>query len=92
MSIKSTKTVKREWAISRICEINELINRRDYQELERVTNDPDIDMRKCVNYKLPSEEVNNLHNWTNTMLADQMDNPFFRESIFDNYFVEYNDD
>lgn len=83
MSIKSTRTITRETAISRINEILSLVNDQDYQEIESVTSESDYNIFDFVN----KGYYFNVSKWTNQMLEDQMDLPFYRFSMFENYII-----
>lgn len=84
MSIQSTEDITREFAIERICKVVILITDRNYLELENISFEPDEDIRAFVDNE-PVIDLFNIHNWTNSMLVDLMDRPFYRKSMFDNY-------
>lgn len=86
MSIQSTVTISRQVAIDRITEITELVRQKNYRGVEQKTNEPDYDLENFVNTGIDSEI--SCQHWTNRMLEDMMDQPFYRFSMFDNYFVE----
>ena len=87
MGIQSTVKISREIAIKRIIKINALILDKDYKEIESESfEESDIDY--LVNEAKPimdSEE--DLGKWTNKMLEKKMDEPLYRNSFFDNYWV-----
>jgi len=37
------------------------------------------------------QDITVIHNYTNSMLGDKMDEPFFRYSMFDNYIIKEED-
>lgn len=86
MSIQSTVDITREAAIYRITKIAELIKDRNFLEIEQNSLEHDCDIREFVN-KYQNEDFSNLEKWTDRMLEDIMDKPYFRHSIFDNYLV-----
>lgn len=90
MGIQSTRYIKREEAIERIIEVTILIFRKNYRKLEQVSFEPDKNIKEFIDNWEPID-IRNIDSWTNEMLADYMDNPFFRRSMFDNYLIEYED-
>ena len=86
MSIQSTSTVGRNFAIARITEVNDLATRKKYRDLDSVCSEHDHSLQEFVDGYRPMD-VSNLEDWTNVMLADKLDEPFFRQSIYDNYIV-----
>jgi|GEM_PF-6473746 hypothetical protein len=86
MSIQSTITVNRKWAIYRIRLIARLVDLRDYKGVEQESFEPDYDVQAFVDEKT-NVVIDNLDNWTNRMLERVIDQPFFRQSLFDNYNV-----
>lgn len=87
MSIQSTRVITRNNAIRRICEINLLAGLKDYRGIESATYEPDYAIKEFVDNYNGILDVVNWVNWTNYMLAEQMDDPFYRFSIFENYRV-----
>lgn len=88
MGIQSTQYVSRETAISRIVDIDYLILKKRYRSLEDCTSESDYNIQEYVdNYTINNTEVDLLE-WTDTMLEDKMDEPYYRFSMFDNYCVE----
>lgn len=84
MGIKSTRTISRESAISRIIYINGLMSAKLYKQLEESTSEDDY----TITPSLVDGRVMNLCNiddWTDQMVEDKIDEPFFRFSMFDNY-------
>ena len=86
MSCKSTKTVSRSWAIARITKVEALAKAKNYRELERHVSETMESLPLFVDGH-KALDVANLENWTDSMLGDKLDEPFFRESFFDNYLV-----
>jgi len=87
MSIKSTKEVTRDWAIQRIELIYDICNRQEYRELEAISYESDYSIQDFIYQN--HFYISGIDSWTNNMLEDKLDEPFFRESIFDNYAVEW---
>ena len=87
MSIQSTAYITREHAIDRITDMAEMFISQNYRKIQAESFDPDIDIHEFVDNWEPSD-VDNLENWTDEMLGDYMDNPFFRHSMFNNYLIE----
>jgi len=94
MGIQSTKYITREDAINRIAYIASLLITKNYEELKSSSfedGDGCYSLSDFVENWEPSD-VENLENWTDEMLEDYMDNPFFRYSMFDNYLIDGEDD
>lgn len=87
MSIKSTKHIARQVAIDRIKLIQQLVIDKDYQELEQKVFEPDYTVQQFID-KHELTDIFDIDKWTNKMLEDLMDEPFYRESMFDNYLIE----
>ena len=84
MSIKSTQTISREDAISRIRDVQELVSSGNYYRLEQMCFEEDgADIVKCC-ASIPLQDISG---YTNRMLGDVMDMSFVRSSMFDNYNV-----
>lgn len=86
MGIKSTRDITRATAIDRIYEITSIILRKDYRELEAKTHDPDYDLKEFIDSGIQYPYV--IDKYTNRMLEDIMDCPFYRFSMFDNYCIK----
>lgn len=88
MGIKSTQTITRDNAITRIAEISLLQRARDYIGIESTTSE---DIHSVVDFidNEPLFDLDNdtLRKWTNNMIEEQIDKPFYRLSMFDNYFI-----
>jgi hypothetical protein len=87
MSIQSTKIITREKALARIKEILVIKILRDYKKLEDTSFDPDYSILNFMDTSLPHDVIN-LNNFTDDMLENIMDEPFYRFSMFDNYIIE----
>jgi hypothetical protein len=88
MGIKSTKYVTVAWAIDRIKTIDNLATNKRYRTIEQLTSEhDDWSLYDFLESYEPVFDVENLEQWTNEMLGAKLDQPFFRESIFDNYIV-----
>lgn len=86
MSIRSTITISRYQAIMRIENIHNLIVNFDYNSLSDASFEPEKDIQYFVdNFKKLS--IENISKWTNEMLEEILDKPYFRYSMFDNYNV-----
>jgi len=86
MSIQSTKQVSRNWAISRIRLICQIANKKMYRDLEMVTGEmSEQDIQGFIDDF--DFDDSNLDQWTNRMIEQIVDKPFFRESAFDNYSI-----
>ncbi len=83
LGIQSTVHISRSDAIRRITEIQNLALQKDYLGIEDITYEPDNDIKKFV-MNFESADVTK---WTNSMLEELMDTPFFRFSMFDNYSI-----
>jgi hypothetical protein len=88
MSIKSTKNISREDALTRINVILKFIKGKNYRALEDAGFETDISPAEFMDlYSEEISSIDNPYNYTNGMLEDIMDMPYFRWSLFDNYFV-----
>lgn len=88
MSIKSTQYVSRDQAIKRIIFIDTLATGKRYRTLGSETFDAEYDLKKFVDVYVPqSYTEDTLEEWTDKMLEDKLDQPFFRSSMFDNYWI-----
>lgn len=91
MSIESTRYVTREWCIERIKLISDLARKGWYYEVSIQTNEADYDLEMFViKY---NDDIENIDKWTDQMVETKIDEPFYRSSMFENYFigVEQND-
>lgn len=86
MGIQSTQYISRRNAIERIKTVARLILDRDYVAVEVISFDPNVDIRSVVDDGI-NFDLDNIEKWTDTMLGDKLDEPFFRFSMFENYLV-----
>lgn len=86
MGIKSTQDITRADAIERIRRVDSCILNQDYKELESISFDPDYDIAKFIDHS-PKRTIHAIEKWTNTMIEDLLDEPFYRKSVFDNYII-----
>lgn len=87
MGIQTTQNISREIAIERIVNINFLIQNKEYLILENVTFEPDFNIKSFVNEFVSEINESDLSKYTNKMLEDILDQPFYRFTMFDNYFI-----
>lgn len=86
MGIKSTVDITRQQAIDRIREIGRFVIDKDYQAVDKETFEPD----HCVSTFVDTNsglDLTGIEKWSDKMLEDRMDQPFFRYSMFDNYLI-----
>jgi len=86
MSIYTTQHITREQAIRRIMEIAESVILKHYRDIELATNEHDYNIAEFVNEGFDFN-ISDVENWSNEILSDKMDEPFYRYSIFDNYLI-----
>lgn len=86
MSIQTTYDISRADAIERIMLVVKLIQAKDYRELEWISFEPHENIQQFVDAE-QNYDVAHIQKWTNRMLEDTMDMPFFRHSMFENYRV-----
>ena len=84
VSIQTTKYITRQSAIDRIRKISRMIVEMRYLDIESCSLEYEEEADEVAHVK----GVENIEQWTNGMLEDQMGLPFYRESIFDNYLIE----
>ena len=88
MSAQTTEIWLRKWAIDRIREIGQLVLDKDYRAIEQKSSEyghgPSI--RGFVDRGL-GFDLEHLDKWSNSMLEEVMDRPFFRKSSLDNYCI-----
>lgn len=82
----NTRIITQKEAIDRIVQINFLIRQKKYRTLESVTFEPEFELALYVDTFEPLD-VTGIDEWTNRMLGDQMDEPFFRYTPVENYEV-----
>lgn len=88
MSIQSTIHISREYAIERISLIHSLKQDYNYKEIQDITVE-DASVESFVDGEdIPSRKMDVIEQWTNKMLEDKMDEPFYRRSLFENYLID----
>lgn len=89
MSMQTTREISRETAIERIVAIRNLAQSEDYVAIEKITNETEHSLQSFVQEALEGEltYLRNINKWTNKMLEEQINKPFFRFSRLDNYSV-----
>uniref|UniRef100_A0A6H1ZDD5 Uncharacterized protein n=1 Tax=viral metagenome TaxID=1070528 RepID=A0A6H1ZDD5_9ZZZZ len=86
MGVQSTRHITRECAKSRIKEISILFQEKNYRKIEEQTYESIVDLQEFVdNWNLV--DISKIENWTDKMLGNFIDKPFFRHSMFDNYLI-----
>lgn len=91
MGIRSTQDISRTVATKRIHEVATIISSKHYKNLESagfedcppssVIDDPEeLALAKRI---LEAD----LDSWTNKMIEDVLDRPFYRSSMFENYLI-----
>ncbi len=90
MGIQSTRDISRDDAIDRIKNVCNLITEKNYLDLKNCSFEPDYNVQKFIDSFILIE-ITNIGQWTNEMLEDFLDRPYFRFSMFDNYFVGRSD-
>lgn len=85
MGIQSTQHVTREHAIGRIQYTQSLVENEEYKLLSE--NSCDYDVQEFIDEEHLGD-ISHIHKWTDEMLADFLDKPFYRYSMFDNYLIE----
>ena len=83
MGFKSTLFVSRDQAIDRIRFIQKLVEQSDFANLEHATYEEEEDLKSFVQYAT----MEDVSKWSNTMLEELLDKPFFRNAKFYNYIV-----
>lgn len=83
MGCQQTVQITREKAIARIKEINALIADDDYLGVEQITNEHEASILDFVD----NTEPKSVTKWTNSMIEGLLNQPFYRWSMFDNYWV-----
>jgi len=84
VGIQSTRTITREQAIHRIGRITNFVRAGNWRALEADSQELSINPMKHE-FELPEGDINF---WVNRSLEEIMDQPFFRFSMFENYFIE----
>lgn len=86
MGYQSTVQISRQEAIDRIQDIHHLIVCKRYKDLVDNSFETDYSVKKYVEDYVPID-IGLVHQWSTDMIADQMNEPYFRRSLFDNYIV-----
>lgn len=86
MKVESTKEITREEAINRIKFIVNRAEARNFRAIEDSTYETESIRNFVRNYTRP-EFFDDIEHWTNGMLGEIMDQPFYRRSQFNNYSV-----
>lgn len=86
MSTQTTESIPREYAIARISWVCRMVYRRDYKALEELTFEPDDNLAKFIDNGIDFKPEF-VGMWTNQMLEDVMNRPFFRRFMFENYML-----
>jgi hypothetical protein len=88
MGAQLTSTWPRQWAIDRIREIGNYVLEKNYRAIEQNSFDWGCgsNLRYFVDEGLDFD-LDNLDKWSNSMLEEVMDRPFFRKSSLDNYCI-----
>jgi hypothetical protein len=86
MSIKSTSTITRDSAIARIKIVVQCIESKNYRFLEEHSFEDNYNTQKFIDQGT-KVDISHIDNWSRRMLEETMDCPFYRNSMFDNYFV-----
>jgi len=89
MGIQHTIDITREQAIDRIKCISNLVLEKDFLKIEQTRNYEDDSLTDFVadNINTVEEITLNCDKYTNQMLEEIIDKPFYRFSMFENYFV-----
>ena len=87
MSIRSTKFISRDVATERILLVSEKVVNMDYKGLEEISYDPEYSIESFIDSFVSYSDVA-IEKFTNSMLEDILDRPFFRFSMFDNYIID----
>lgn len=89
MGIRSTRYLDRSVAENRILEIDALLANKMFKDLDGATYEYDYNLEDFVKTNEPlfiTREA--IDHWTDTMIEDQLDKPFYRFSMFDNYILD----
>lgn len=87
MGIQTTVEITRSEAIARIQQVEYLYKQKNFRRLEGISQEVEYNLLKFVEDSLPYSLKYDLVNFTNTMLEEVMDLPFFRYSLYENYEV-----
>lgn len=93
MGIQSTEYVTRQAAITRVLEIDALLMQKRYRDIEEATSEHDYSVENFVNETKPlCITLDEIEQWTDSMIEDKLDEPFYRWSMFDNYYIREEDE
>ena len=84
MGIQSTRTITRQAALARIHKVDELSFQRDFKGLYEIISEDESVEWFIKDWEPPTYPYDN---YTNDMLEDIMDFPFYRYSMFENYTI-----
>lgn len=88
MGIQSTITITREYAIYRINDVIGAIEDHNYRKIEEMSFEKsDENIRDFVDSFMGEIDIEHIDKWTNGMLVEVMNRPFFRVSRFENYMI-----
>ena len=89
MSIKSTVDISRECAIERILYVSYLVIHKKYKDIESNCFESDGSLSDFVMSERDNSDkyIIEINSYTNQMIEDIIDEPFFRLSMFDNYLL-----
>jgi len=86
MSIKSTVYITRHNAIKRIKDVTKEALNKDYRSVARMSFEDRYSVESFINnFECP--DIVGMEKWTDKMIEDVLDLPFFRWSMFDNYLI-----
>lgn len=91
MGIQSTQYINRESAIARIKLIVSLIEQHAYRDIESESYETDHSLRAFVDAGVDID-ITYIDQWSDGMLEEILDRPFYRKSLFDNYSIREYDD
>lgn len=87
MGIRSTREISKATAIRRISAVVKMAEEKNFRAIESYSNEADHDVSLFVHNFVRPEFFDCIEKWTNKMLEDVIDQPFYRFSMFDNYTV-----
>lgn len=96
MGIESTHYVTREWAIARLLAVYDVVKDKHYRRLEEITFEDEFyrETEQMVKFFKETECFceDDLRKWTDKMLEELIDQPYFRKSMLDNYIIGPDED
>lgn len=87
MGIRTTREISRKTAINRVSFIVKIVEGKDFRAIERHSHEADHDISLFVHNFVRPGFFEVIEKWTNEMLEEVIDQPFYRFSMFDNYTV-----